>query len=304
VAENELQVETERTEKGKNRLEWSNNLRRRKITNSVATGAIFVAVILAIIPLFLILSEVILKGAPVISLQFLTNLPTPVNVPGGGVANAIEGSFVMVAIASLIALPIGVGAGIFLSEWGESGFSAAASFTNDVLAEFPSIVIGIFVYVVIVLTTHTFSAFAGAFALAIIMIPIVARTTEESLKLVPRSLREASMALGVSRWRTITQVVLSTGRGGLVTGILLAVARAAGETAPLLLTALGSTLALTSLLQPTAALPLLIYTYGISPFRDWQDKAWGAALVLVIVVLALNLTVKAITRGKFITVVE
>jgi len=280
------------------------NVGTRKIINRVAIGAIFAAVVLAIIPLFFILADVIIKGAPEISTTFLTQLPTPVNVPGGGVANAIEGSFVMVAFASLISLPIGIGAGIFLSEWAEMRFAAFASFTNDVLAEFPSIVIGIFVYVIIVLTTHTFSAFAGGFALAIIMIPIIARTTEESLKLVPRSLREASMALGVSRWRTITRVVLSTGRGGLITGVLLSVARAAGETAPLLLTALGSTLALTSLFQPTAALPLLIYTYGISPFRDWQDKAWGASLVLILVVLALNLSVKALTRGKFITVVE
>jgi len=282
----------------------SGNVARRKLTNQIAIGAIFAAVILAIVPLFFILADVIIKGAPEINLNFLTQLPTPVNVPGGGVANAIEGSFIMVAIAALIALPIGVGAGIFLSEWGEMRFATAASFINDVLAEFPSIVIGIFVYVIVVLTTHTFSAFAGGIALAIIMIPIVARTTEESLKLVPRSLREASMALGVSRWRTITRVVLSTGRGGLVTGVLLSIARAAGETAPLLLTALGSTLAVNSLFSPTAALPLLIYTYGISPFQDWQNKAWGASLVLVLFVLVLNLAVKAVTRGKFITVVE
>src|SRR5579872_2159445 len=280
------------------------NVSTRKIVNRIAIGAIFAAVILAIIPLFFILADVIVKGAPELNLNFLTKLPTPVNVPGGGVVNSIEGSFVMVGFASLISLPIGIGAGIFLSEWGEMRFAAFASFTNDVLAEFPSIVIGIFVYVLFVLTTHTFSAFAGGLALAIIMIPIVARTTEESLKLVPRSLREASMALGVTRWRTITRVVLSTGRGGLVTGVLLSIARAAGETAPLLLTALGSTLALTNLLQPTAALPLLIYTYGISPFPDWQNKAWGASLVLILIVLALNLSVKALTRGKFITVVE
>ncbi|MDA4112035.1 MAG: phosphate ABC transporter permease PstA [Thaumarchaeota archaeon] len=280
------------------------NVSRRKIVNRIAIGAIFAAVVLAIIPLFLILAEVIIKGAPEMNLDFLTKLPTPVNVSGGGVVNAIEGSFVMVGFASLISLPVGIGAGIFLSEWGEMRFASFASFVNDVLAEFPSIVIGIFVYVIIVLTTHTFSALAGGLALSIIMMPIIARTTEESLKLVPRSLREASMALGVSRWRTITRVVLSTGRGGLITGVLLSIARAAGETAPLLLTALGSTLALTSLFQPTAALPLLIYTYGISPFRDWQDKAWGASLVLVLVVLVLNLSVKAVTRAKFITVVE
>ncbi len=280
------------------------NVGRRKIVNQIAIGAIFAAVILAIVPLAFILADVIIRGAPVVNLDFLTKLPTPVNVAGGGVVNAIEGSFIMVGLASLISLPVGVGAGIFLSEWGEMRFATAASFINDVLAEFPSIVIGIFVYIIVVLTTHTFSAFAGGVALAIIMIPIVARTTEESLKLVPRSLREASMALGVSRWRTITRIVLSTGRGGLVTGVLLSIARAAGETAPLLLTALGSTLAVTGLFSPTAALPLLIYTYGISPFKDWQDKAWGASLVLVMVVLVLNLSVKALTRAKFITVVE
>jgi len=285
-------------------IQRKSNVRRRKIVNQIGIAAVYVTVILAVIPLAFILGDVIIKGAGEINLNFLTNLPTPVNVPGGGIVNSIEGSFIMVGLASLISLPIGVGAGIYLSEWSESRLATYASFTNDVIAEFPSIVIGIFVYVVIVLTTHTFSAYAGALALAIIMIPIVARTTEESLKLVPRSLREASMALGVTRWRTITSVVLSTGRGGLVTGVLLSIARAAGETAPLLLTALGSTLALTSLLQPTAALPLLIYTYGISPFRDWQDKAWGAALILLIIVLALNLTVKALTRGRFITVVE
>ena len=292
-------METQQTEK-----KSDSNVSRRKIKNQIAIGMIFAAVILAVIPLFFILADVIIKGAPSINIDFLTKLPTPVDVSGGGVVNAIEGSFIMVGFASLVSLPIGVGAGIFLSEWGEMRFATLASFINDVLAEFPSIVIGIFVYVVIVLTTHTFSAFAGGLALAIIMIPIIARTTEESLKLVPRSLREASMALGVTRWRTITRVVLSTGRGGLVTGVLLSVARAAGETAPLLLTALGSTLALTSLLQPTAALPLLIYTYGISPFQDWQNKAWGASLVLVLFVLVLNLSVKAFTRAKFITVVE
>lgn len=281
------------------------NIGRRKLVNQIATGAIFAAVILAIIPLFFILGDVIIKGAPELSLTFLTNLPTPVNVPGGGIVNALEGSFVMVGFACLISLPIGVGAGIYLSEWSESRLASFASFTNDVIAEFPSIVVGIFVYVLVVLTTHTFSALAGGLALSIIMIPIVARTTEESLKLVPRSLREASMALGVSRWRTITKIVLNTGRGGLITGVLLSIARAAGETAPLLLTALGSTLAFTgNLFQPIAAVPLLIYTYGISPFPDWQNKAWGAALVLIIVVLALNLTVKAATRGKFITTVE
>ncbi len=211
----------------------------------------------------------------------------------------IEGTFVMVGIATLISVPIGVGAGIFFSEWPESRLSTLSSFMNDVLAEFPSIVIGIFVYLIIVLTTHSFSAVAGAVALSIIMIPIVARTTEESLKIVPRSLREASMALGVSRWRTVLSVVISTGKAGLATGILLAVARAAGETAPLLFTAFGSNFFSQGLFQPTGALPLLIYVYGTSPYAQWHAIAWGAALVLVAIALALNLGVRFIIGRRF-----
>ncbi|MDV3278713.1 MAG: phosphate ABC transporter permease PstA [Nitrososphaerales archaeon] len=272
---------------------------RRRLVDRVMTAMVGVAVILALTPLVLIIGDVVIQGAPVLSLSFLTGLPTPVGVPGGGIANALVGSFVMVGIAALIAVPIGVGAGIFFSEWPESRLSFISSFMNDVLAEFPSIVIGIFVYVVIVLTTRTFSALAGAVALSIIMIPIVARTTEESLKIVPVTLREASMALGISRWKTVIRIVISTGKSGLATGILLAVARAAGETAPLLLTALGSTFFATGLFQPTAALPLLIYTYGISPFADWHARAWGAALILVIVMLGLNLTVKLVIGRRY-----
>lgn len=273
--------------------------RRRRFVDRVMTALVVVAVILALVPLILIIGDVVVQGAPVLSLSFLTDLPAPVGVPGGGIANALIGSLVMVGIAALIAVPIGVGAGIFFSEWPESRLSFISSFMNDVLAEFPSIVIGIFVYVVIVLTTRTFSALAGAVALSIIMIPIVARTTEESLKIVPVTLREASMALGISRWKTVIRIVISTGKSGLATGILLAIARAAGETAPLLLTALGSTFFATGLFQPTAALPLLIYTYGISPFAEWHAEAWGAALILVIVMLALNLSVKLVIGRRY-----
>jgi len=273
--------------------------RRRRVVNLIFTALVFLAVLLAMVPLILILGEVVARGAPVISWKFLTSLPTPPEIAGGGIANALLGTFTMVGIATLISVPLGVGAGIFFSEWPESRLSFLSSFLNDVLAEFPSIVIGIFVYIVVVLTTKTFSALAGALALAIIMTPIIARTTEESLKLVPRTLREGSMALGVSRARTVTGVVISTGRAGLATGILLAIARAAGETAPLILTALGSSYYSTSLMQPTAALPLLIYTYAISPFRDWQADAWGAALILVLAMLALNLLTKLTIGRKF-----
>jgi phosphate transport system permease protein len=293
--------EFERTETALTGLSRSRRANRgRLLVDKVMTALIILALGLAIAPLIAILADVVLNGASVMSLTFLTNLPTPVNVPGGGISNALVGSFIMVGIATLISIPLGVGAGIFFSEWPESKLSLISSFMNDVLAEFPSIVIGIFVYVIIVLTTHSFSAVAGAVSLAIIMIPIVARTTEESLKIVPVSLREASLALGVSRWRTVISVVISTAKTGLVTGILLAVARAAGETAPLILTALGSTLYATDLFQPTAAVPLLIYQYGISPFADWQARAWGAALVLVALMLALNLTVKVIMGRRFV----
>jgi phosphate transport system permease protein len=288
------QVSENKTRKSPNSLS-----RRRSLVNRVMTYLVYASVGLAVIPLFLILVDTIIKGAATINLRFLTSLPTPVGIPGGGIANALVGSFVMVGIASLIAIPVGVGAGIFFSEWPESKISSMSSFTNDVLAEFPSIVIGVFVYVVIVLTTRTFSAIAGAVALSIIMIPIVARTTEESLKIVPHTLREASMALGISRWKTITRVVIGTGKRGLVTGILLAVGRAAGETAPLIMTALGTSFFASSLFQPTAAVPLLIYEYAISPYPDWQANAWGAALVLILIMLTLNLLIKLVVGRRF-----
>jgi phosphate transport system permease protein len=273
--------------------------RRRRVIDKVMTGLMFLAIGLAVVPLVLVLGDVIIQGAPAINLSFFTDLPRPVGVAGGGIANALIGSLIIVGIGALIAVPVGIGAGIFFSEWPESRLSFLSSFMNDVLAEFPSIVIGIFIYVLIVLTTRRFSAIAAAVALGIIMIPIVARTTEESLKLVPVSLREASMALGISRSKTVVKIVISTGKIGLATGILLSVARAAGETAPLLLTALGSSLWPRSLFEPIAALPLLIYTYGISPFQSWHTLAWGAALVLVIIMLALNLGVKLLIGRRF-----
>lgn len=274
--------------------------RRRHLLDKVMTGLIYVAVVLAVTPLVLIVGDVVVQGGAEMSLTFLTHLPTPVGVAGGGIGNAIEGSAILVGLATLIAVPIGVGAGVYFSEWPESKLSFVSSFMNDVLAEFPSITLGIFVYIIIVLATRTFSAISGGVALAIIMVPIVARTTEESLKIVPTSLREASLALGIPRWKTVLRIVISTGRSGLVTGILLAIARATGETAPLLLTAFGSNYYFGgNLWSPIAALPLLIYTYGISPFQDWHSAAWGAALVLVGFMLLLNLSLKLLIGRKF-----
>ena len=276
---------------------------RRRIIDRIMSGVFIAMLIFAVIPLALLLFEVVIKGGSVISLSFLTNLPKPPNTPGGGIANALEGSLIMVGLGTLISVPIGVGAGIFFSEWPESKLTPISSFMNDVLAEFPSIVIGVFVYVLLVLSHVTGegqSSLAGAIALSIIMIPIVARTTEESLKIVPNSLREASMALGITRWKTIIRIVISTGKNGLATGILLAIARAAGESAPLLLTAYTFSFYYpTTLFQPTQALPVLIFYYGTSPFHDWQAEAWGAALILVVIMLGLNLSVKLIIGRRF-----
>ena len=277
-----------------------NNSRRRNTFNRFMSGLVYVAVALAVVPLVLIVGDVLIQGGAQMSLTFLTGRQVPVGVPGGGIGNAIEGSAIIVSLATLIALPIGVGAGIYFSEWPESRLSFVSSFMNDVLAEFPTITLGIFVYIIIVLSTRTFSATSAGVVLALIMIPIIARTTEESLKIVPMTLREASLALGIPRWKTVLRIVLSTGRSGLATGILLSIARAAGETAPLLFTAFGSFFFFNgNLNQPIAALPLLIYTYGISPYPQWQAAAWGAALVLVAFMLILNLSVKLLIGRGF-----
>lgn len=265
------------------------------MVNKIMTFLILIAVALAVIPLIYILAEVFIKGGAAVNLSLLTHLPVGPMDPGGGVANALAGSFIMVGIATAISVPIGVGAGIFFSEWHTSKLSTVAGFMNDVLTGFPSMVLGLFVFIIIVVQTHEFSAFAGAVALSFVMIPIIARTTDESLKLVANSTREASMALGIPRWKTIFRVVLSTGKTGVLTGIVLAIARATGETAPLLLTAGYSTHYITSIFnEPTSSLTYLIYYYGTSGFSSWEAQAWGAALILIFIMLVLNLFVKLI----------
>ena len=255
-------------------------------------GLVLFSVVIAVIPLFLVVADVVVQGLPAISWGFFTNNPPSPLAGYGGILNGIEGSLLMVGMGTLIAVPIGVGAGIYFSEWPESRLSFLSSFMNDVLAEFPTLVIGLFIFVIIVGPTRTFSAVAGAVALAIIMLPIVARTTEESLKIVPVSLREASMALGIPRWKTIFRVVISTGKSGLATGILLGIARAAGETAPLIVTAGYSNFPPTGLFGQTGSVPYIIYNFGTAGFSNWTTVAWGAALVLVAFMLILNLTVK------------
>ncbi len=271
--------------------------RARQIVNYTMTGLCALAVVLALVPLASVLWLVVSKGAHSLSLAFFTRLPAPVGEVGGGVGNGIVGTLYMVALASCFGLPLGVGAGIFLAERGDGTLGHAVRFTAEVLAGVPSIVVGVVAYGLIVVPMHRFSALAGAVALAILMIPTLARATEEMIRLVPRSLREASLALGVPAWRTSLSVVLRTALGGLINAALLAIARAAGETAPLLFTALNNQYWNVHPLQPTASLTVQIFNYAISPYEDWHAKAWGAALCLLLLIGTLSLVAK-LTAGR------
>ena len=269
----------------------------RKIKDRFMRIFIYLALAAALIPLFSIL-EVVLKGASSINIEFLTQSTPTVGEAGGGAANAIQGTLITIGLASLIGVPIGLMSGIFLSEYGESKIPSAVRFFNDVLTGFPSIVIGIFVYTLIVLSIG-FSVTAAAFALAIIMIPIVTRTTEESMKLVPATMREAAIALGVPQWKTIVSVVLSGAKKGIVTGILLALARVAGESAPVLVTMGYWRWWYSGLDKPVANLALNIYIFAISPFENWRALAWGSSLVLVLLILGISVLVRIFTREKY-----
>jgi len=273
------------------------NHMRRKIANAVMLGLAGLATALAILLLFSVLGYVLIQGGSAINLDFFTQLPKPVGEPGGGMANAIVGTLILLGIASLIALPIGIGAGIYLAELGSGRLGTTVRFVTDVLTGIPSITIGIFAYTLLVLPMRSFSTLAGGFALAIIMIPTVTRATEEMLKLVPSSLREASLALGIPYWKTVLRVVVPAAMGGIVTGATLAVARAGGETAPLLFTAFGNHFWSLSLNRPIAALPLQVFVYAISPYDDWRAQAWAGALVLVGMVLVINLVARFFVRG-------
>ncbi len=258
-----------------------------------------ICVIIVIIPLLSILYTVVIHGISVINLDFLTQLPTPIGETGGGVGNAIQGSFIVVGIACLIGIPVGILAGVYLSEYGNNRFGRLVSFMADVLTGMPSILTGIFVYTFIVLYFGSFSAVAGGIALSILMLPIVTRATEESLRMVASSQREASLALGIPKWKTILYVVMSNAKHGIITGILLAIARIAGETAPLLFTSFGNMYWFEGIDKPVSTLPVQIYTYAISPFPDWHAKAWGGALILIILILMLNIGVRIVIRQKY-----
>ena len=271
----------------------------RRWRSRIMVALLVVATVLSVLPLFLILGTVIVKGIGSINLDFFIRLPVPAGESGGGVAHAIVGTLMMVGVASLVGLPIGIGAGIFASEWPGSRLARITKFIADVMNGTPSIVVGVFAWAWIVARQKHFSAFAGSMALAVLMIPMVMRTTEEMIKLVPHSLREAALALGYSLWRTSLKVVVRTCFPGIVTGVLLAVARVSGETAPLLFTALGSQYLSTDIRQPMAALPLVVYNYATGPYDDWHRLAWATALVLILVVLVLSILTRLATRSRF-----
>jgi phosphate transport system permease protein len=267
----------------------------RKFKNRLFFVLCAVCVILAVVPLLSILWEVIYRGAPQLSINFIIGTNAT-----GGIGPAIQGTLILIGLTSLIGVPVGILSGVYLAEFGNNHYAATMRSINDVLTEVPSIVVGITAYGVIVIALiGSYSAVAGAIALSFILIPIVARTTEESLKLVPNGIREASLALGAHKWRTTLSVVLPAAKNGLVTGTLLAVARVAGETAPLIMTILGNRYFFQGFNQPMAALPLEIWRDSLQPQHSMQAQGWGAALILILIVLTLNIAVRLASRGRF-----
>jgi phosphate transport system permease protein len=269
---------------------------RRKLLSALFVGFCATSVLIALVPLALILFFVVKEGAQSLNLAFFTSMPKPVGEPGGGMANAIVGTLILTGLASLMAVPIGIVSGIYMAEYAGTRVASAIRFAADTLNGVPSIVVGVFAYGVAVLPFKQFSALAGGFALGVMMIPIIARTTEELLLLVPHTMREGALALGATRARAVVTVVLPAALPGIVTGVVLALARIAGETAPLLFTALNNRYFTASLTQPMASLTVQVYTYAISPYDDWHRQAWAGALVLVLIVLLCSLFARFATR--------
>ncbi len=271
---------------------------KRRAIDLMMTTLCAMAVAVALVPLGSLLWLVISRGAAGLSWSLFTSLPVPVGEPGGGIGNALVGTFMLVALAAVIGLPTGIAVGIFLAERGDGAFGRAVRFLSEVLAGVPSIVVGIVAYALVVVPMQRFSALAGGLALALLMIPALARTTEELVRVVPHQLREASLALGVPPWRTSLKVVLRTALPGILTAVLLAIARAAGETAPLLFTSLNNQYWNWRPDQPTASLTVQIFNYAISPYEEWHARAWTAALVLLLLVGGLNLLARLATRER------
>jgi phosphate transport system permease protein len=272
------------------------NARRRRMISHVAEALCAVAVILALIPLAFILFYVIKEGFGALNFAFFTQMPKPVGEAGGGMANAIVGTLILIGLAALFAVPVGCICGIHLAEYPASKFTAVVRFAADVLNGVPSIVVGIFAYGLVVLPVKRFSAIAGGVALGLLMIPIVVRTTEELLRLVPPGLREGALALGATRTRAVVTVILPAALPGILTGILVALARVAGETAPLLFTAFNNRFFSTNVAQPMASLTVQVFTYAISPYEDWHRQAWAGAFLLVMMILALSMIARIAVR--------
>jgi len=271
---------------------------RRKWINRIMLVLSSTAAAIAILILALILGYALIKGISYLNLTLLTQAAKPVGETGGGMRNEIFGTLILVTLGSIIALPIGLLAGVYLAEYANPKVAATIRFTADILSGVPSIVVGVFVYAIMVIPMHSYSTISGGVALAIIMVPVVARTAEESLRLVPASMREAALALGITRWRAVIGVVIPGAMTGIITGIMLAVARIAGETAPLLFTALGSSFGVQGLLKPIGSLSLLIYHYALSPYKSQQQQAWAGAFLLIVLVLGISIIVRWVSNRK------
>jgi phosphate transport system permease protein len=273
--------------------------RRRRVVSTVMLALTGVAAALTVVPLLLIFFHLMRAGLGSLNPEFFTNVPAPVGETGGGVGNGVLGTFILVLLAAAMGLPVAIGAGIFLAEAEGGRLANGIRFVTDVMNGIPSIVIGIFVWAWVVVSTGGFSAFAGGVALALMLIPMVTRTTEEMVRLVPRELKEGALALGFTRWRTTLGVVLPAARSGILTGVLVALARIAGETAPLLFTAFGNPFWSASLDEPIAALPVQIFQYAISPYEEQHAQAWAASLLLIALVLAMSLTARFLIRSPY-----
>ena len=273
---------------------YSKALRRRRFKDRLMTLTILLLSLIAIIPLFLVFYHIVRNGLPALSLNFFTKLPAPLGEINGGMGNCILGSLILISIASLIAVPIGIMGGVYLSEYRLEKTANLFRWTIDLLASMPSIVVGLFIYTALVVPFKSFSALAGGAALGLLMLPIVAKTTEEVLKLTPLHVREAGLALGLSRWRVILFIVLRGKKPAVMTGVVLALGRIAGETAPLLVTAFGNRNWPQSLIEPTPSLPVQIYNYAISPYNDWHNQAWAGAFTLVMLIFTINIFTRLI----------
>jgi len=271
----------------------------RKTKNAIMTTLSMASVAIAIIPLFLIFFYTLAQGISALNVDFFIHMPKPVGELGGGMANALVGTTILIGLGCLFGLPISIFAGIYLAEYGNNAIGQTVRFFTDVLSGVPSIVVGVVAYILVVIPMKQFSALAGGVALAILMIPTATRTTEEMIRLVPQSYREAALAIGIPQWKATLKIILPTAMKGITTGVLLAIARAAGETAPLLFTALGNRFWSTDIGHPIASLTVFIYDYAKAPFDDWNRQAWGAAFVLIVLIFIVNITFRFVTRGRY-----